>query len=87
MGVKPRGIKMWGKKKVEVKKVGVKNKFGLKKKLEVKKKTVYLSAFLIPNVTMARWYSLMITNSCARVRIPLEVKVIYDLGVQVGALG
>ena len=71
---------------MEVKKVGVKNKFGLKK-MEVKKKTVYISTFLIPNATMARWYSYMVTNSCTRVRIPLEVKVIYDLGVQVGALG
>ena len=34
---------MWGKKKVEVKKVGVKNKFGLKKKLEVKKNSLFIS--------------------------------------------
>ena len=71
---------------MEVKKVGVKNKFELKKN-GGKKKTVYLSTFLIPNVTMARWYSHMIINICTRVRIPLEVKVIYDLGVHVGVLG
>ena len=67
--------KKWGKEQAWVKKNGG------------KKKTVYISTFLIPNVTMARWYSYIVSYSCTRVRIPLEVKVIYDLGVHVGTLG
>ena len=38
MGVKPRGIKMWGKKKSGSKKSGGKEQVRVKKKLEVKKK-------------------------------------------------
>ena len=66
--------KSWGEEQVRV-----------KKNAGEKKKTFYISTFMILNAhgTMV----MLICSIDTRVRILLEVKVIYDLGVHVGALG